>query len=671
MTTTPPTSPPPKGRPPQVGSSFGHYRIDGVVGVGGMGMVYSATDLRLGRQVALKVVLGHFAESLEFMQRFQREAAVLARLDSPHVISIYDHGEYQGWPYLVTQYAAGGDLGRALRQRGALPPALAATLCAQVSDALVDAHGVGVVHRDVKPANVLLRDERLDRLHVYLCDFGVAHTESSGLTTPGSVAGTWNYLAPERARGEPGTPSSDLYSVGCLFYEALTGHPPYSGTDVEVALAHLQSPVPTLPGQDDFTQRVNHIIARTMAKDPTHRYATASELREQLRTIGGGLSTPTPGSSPIAPHHRSRRRGLLAAAGAVVAAVAVAAAVVYWPAGGTDDPGPGPSPDPTPSGGRQFTTGDLDSNGFGDVAFGDYEEVFRLYSTGSAFKSPRPLAGISAPVVWGDVNGDDQLDLIEVDGTSPSLGVEVHYADRSTQASLLTTPEAADGSVVTPLAGDFNGDGRTDVAVATQQAGGESTVSVALSEEDGLGAATPWATLPGQGEEGVSFALGDFDGDERDDLVSILNDPGGPTRLQLLGSTGSAFEPLGEETAPEQLQYFYGVFRAGDFDGDGRAELAAIDSEKRVLVSRWDGTFSRPEEWLSGGDSLETPSNAAATDLDGDGDDDLAIVLSLEYDSSELRALVSDGEAFEQDEAWTTEVPYGYPDMVDSTTWNP
>ncbi len=662
----------PHGRPPEVGSTFGPYRIDGVVGVGGMGMVYTATDLRLGRQVAVKVVLGHFADTPEFLQRFQREAAVLARLDSPHVIAIYDHGEHEGWPYLVTQYAAGGDLGRLLRAHGALPPPLAAAVCAQIADALVDAHSVGVIHRDVKPANVLLRDDRLDRLHVYLCDFGVAAVEASGLTTPGSVAGTWNYLAPERAQGTPATPASDVYSVGCLLYETLTGRPPYQGTDVEVAMAHLNAPVPQLPGDDAFTRRINFVLARSMSKDPGQRFGSAAELRDELRAVAGAAPTPLPRA--VAGRRRRTGRIAIAAVAAVTAiAAGVVAGLVVWPEDG-DDPGPDePTATSDPQAGT-VVTGDVDDNGFGDIAVGSFDEMYELYSTGAAFKATKVQKGISTPVVWGDVDNDGQLDLIEVDGRPPRVTVEVHYPDRSTQAYLFATPEATDDSAI-PMSGDFDGDGTSDVAIATQSRSGELTVSTALSEgESGLGTAEPWYTMTGvSADDDIEFVVGDFDGDGVDDLASVLQVvASGTTHLQVLTSSGEAFEEAGEPLSSDDLDYFYGVMRGGDFDGDGVDEIAVINDVANIDVYRWkDGAFSAPEPWHEGDPGDETTTNVSVTDLDGDSDDDLAVVITeSSADNSRIRILRSDGEQFGVDDDLQPTVPVTYPDAVDSVNWD-
>ena len=327
---------------PRAGETFGRYRIDRELGHGGMGVVHAATDTVLDRPVALKVMAAHLAlpgvegpdgtaGHEEFLRRFEREAALLARLDSPHVIGIYEAGEHDGCPFIATQLVAGGDLGALLAQRGPMPPTLTATVCAQVADALADAHAAGVVHRDVKPTNVLLRDADTTALHAYLCDFGIARSaEEGGLTAAGAVSGTWTYLAPECGQGREATPASDLYSVGCLLWATLTGQPPFRGSDVEVAVAHQRAPLPQLDaGGEPFLEQVNAVLRATLAKDPAQRFPDAGVLRDALLALAqsppparpvrptapaaagevstgtgstaGGRRTPTPAPGPLTP----------------------------------------------------------------------------------------------------------------------------------------------------------------------------------------------------------------------------------------------------------------------------------------------------------------------------------------------------------------------------------
>ncbi|WP_134740243.1 protein kinase [Nocardioides sp. 503] len=625
------------GRPPTIGETVGHYRVDSVLGVGGMGMVFSATDTRLQRQVALKVMLGHVGTSPDFQRRFQREASVLARLDSPHVVAIYDHGEQDGWPFIVTQYAAGGDLGAMIRNSGPLPPPLAFRVCAQVADALSAAHAVGVVHRDVKPANVLLRDERTDRVHVYLCDFGVATTEGAGLTQPGAVAGTWNYLAPERAAGHPGTPASDIYSVGCLLHECLTGRPPYTGADVSVAMAHLQQPVPQLPGDDDLTTRVNQVLAGALAKDPAERYQSARALRDALRELGGGLTPSTPTSPPLVLGRRRRRRRVLVAGGVATVLVLGGVATGVLLTSGGDDPRPDPEPTPstgeptvapTPEPPEPAVSGDLDHDGLGDVGLMSFDATWLMHSDGTKLGKPRRIPGVVFPAVTGDVDGDGRLDVVTLDGQPPSLSATARLADGATLTSLVRTAAVEDVLADTiPLLADVDGDGRDDLGVVTV-GDGRLVVTVARSRADGTFASgRRWfrTAAPGDSFDSGEIAVGDLTGDGLADLVHVAEDDDRP-RLRVLESTGSAFEDKGQ--VPVSPDFRYQSWRAGDFDGDGTDELAVVESGPRVSVLSWNGRRFTPEVWV---DQLldrgYTVAGVGVGDVDGDGDDDLPLLV--------------------------------------------
>ncbi len=290
---------------PAVGSTFGPYEITGVLGHGAMGVVLSAVHVKLGRKVAVKVLSADLASRAEFRRRFEREADALARLYSPHVIDVYECGEVDGWLYIATQLVVGRDLRDVLAQDGPLTPAEALGVAAQVAGALSDAHDAGIIHRDIKPSNVLMR-RSTDELFVYVCDFGISQSEDGERTRTGGVLGTYAYMAPERHEGTEATAASDIYSLGCVLHAALTGRPPYEGTDVQVAMQHLHGDVPEHTGDARTAAAVNGIYRRSLAKEPAARYPTAHAMRldlvaaqralEDLPASGPGVEPPSPPS---------------------------------------------------------------------------------------------------------------------------------------------------------------------------------------------------------------------------------------------------------------------------------------------------------------------------------------------------------------------------------------
>lgn len=265
-----------------VGAEFAGYRIDGIAGRGGMGVVYRATDLRLDRPVALKVISPELAEDPEFRRRFEVEARLAASLDHPNVIPIHHADIADGVLYVTMRFVEGTDLRAMIASDGALEPRLAAKITAQVGAALDDAHAHGLVHRDVKPANVLIAG-RGEQLHAYLTDFGLTKVASSesGMTSTGMIVGTIDYMAPEQVQdGARVDARTDIYALGGMLYHALTGEVPFPrASDAAKIFAHGTDPVPDpRTVRPELAAVWSEVVGRAMAKAPEDRYLSAGDL---------------------------------------------------------------------------------------------------------------------------------------------------------------------------------------------------------------------------------------------------------------------------------------------------------------------------------------------------------------------------------------------------------
>jgi serine/threonine-protein kinase len=272
----------------------GRYRILRKLGSGGMANVYLAEDEDLGRRVAIKILNDRYANDDLFIERFRREAKSAAGLSHPHIVSIYDRGEAEGTYYIAMEVIEGRSLKELILTRGALPIHQAVAYARQLLEALRFAHRHGIIHRDIKPHNVLVStDERVkgreERLKV--TDFGIARHGASQMTEAGSIMGTAQYLSPEQARGAPVTAASDLYSAGIVLYEMLTGKVPFSGESaIEIAMKHVNElPKPPSQLRAEIPTELDKIVLRALAKEPEDRYQTAEDFIEDLDRVEAGL----------------------------------------------------------------------------------------------------------------------------------------------------------------------------------------------------------------------------------------------------------------------------------------------------------------------------------------------------------------------------------------------
>ncbi len=315
------------------GAVFAGHRIEGIAGRGGMGIVYKATDLRLKREVALKVITPALAADPHFQERFERECELAASIRHPNVIQIFSAGEEGGAAYVTMPFVEGTDLARLIVQSGRQPLDLVAKIAVAVGTALDAAHGRGLVHRDVKPANVLI-EQSAQGSEIFLTDFGLMRQVASAtrFTATGAVIGTLDYMAPEQIENSTLDARTDVYALGCVLYEALTGSVPFPDTTPPAKLfAHTRKERPSIRTvAPDLPEELDRIVQKGMAVDPDQRYQSAGELG---RAVDATVNGPAAGSEATVAGALRKPEASQAGAAAVGAAAGAAGTVPHTPTG--------------------------------------------------------------------------------------------------------------------------------------------------------------------------------------------------------------------------------------------------------------------------------------------------------------------------------------------------
>jgi serine/threonine protein kinase len=419
------------------GQILAGYRIEGVAGRGGMGVVYRATQLALDRVVALKVISPALAEDDAFRERFKRESRVAAAIRHPNVIAIHDAREESGVLFITMDFIEGVDLAELIRAEGRLQPMRAAPIVARVADALDAAHARGLVHRDVKPANVLIAQESGGE-HVYLTDFGLtkAAGSTSGLTQTGMFVGTVDYVAPEQIAGEQLDARADVYALGCVLFHALTGHVPYPRGDAMAAMfAHTHLPPPSLlESAPDAPPALDAVVRRAMAKDRDERYQSAGELSRAALAATAGDSRPTAVRAPATtgesrvtvPLPVARRSRWPMALGAAVALGALGVVLALLVSGGDDKKTPTRPPVQRASQRHVTTTSAPALSG---------ESACQEFTDASGADREQAVADVIAMVVNGY-----QLD--EAGGLTEATDAVAQYCESNSQVTVLTAVNA-------------------------------------------------------------------------------------------------------------------------------------------------------------------------------------------------------------------------------------
>jgi eukaryotic-like serine/threonine-protein kinase len=610
----------------QAGSLLAGYRLEAQVGEGGMAVVFRARDEGLGRLVALKILAPALASDSAFRSRFIAESRAAAAVDDPYIIPVYEADEADGVLFIAMRFVQGGDLRQVLEREGALPPDRVVGFISPVASALDAAHRAGLVHRDVKPANILVdaREDRPD--HVYLSDFGVSKAMSSvGLTGTGMFVGSPDYSAPEQIQGRAVDGRTDQYALGCVTYQLLAGALPFQGDqDMSVLLAHLSAPPPSLVSRmPNLPGAVDQVLARAMAKAPEKRYASCLDFADALREALGltphdpqssatAPAVPQPATSPheipprrgfvdrpstITARIRRRRLPVLVLACAILAAAGVIPFVLTSPA---KSPGPAHSPSPAnsphPAHAPSYSRAGIDlpspyaGNSVSSLAFSPSGATLAIADIYICLWDIAATGCTTASVFT-----DENSVAFSPDGKTLAAGavtgrIYLWNVVTGKPAATLTDPSSKGVESVA-----FSPDGKT---LATGDFNGHTYLwNVATGK--------PAATLTdpsSKGVESVAFspdgktlAVGDFNGST--DLWNLATGKlaATPTDSRSQGVASVAFSPDGKTLA------------AGDFDGStdlwnlatGKLAATLIDPDSRGVDSV---AFSPDGKTLAAGD---------------------------------------------------------------------
>jgi eukaryotic-like serine/threonine-protein kinase len=454
-------------RPPQPGDLIAdRYELEELVGTGGMSSVFRAHDRQLERRVAIKILHEHYAEDPEYLERFRREARAVASLSHPNIVTVIDRGEDDGCQYIVFEHIDGENLKELVVRTGPLPVRRALELALAVADGLSFAHDHGLVHRDVKPQNVLLSREG----EVKVTDFGIArslHVEH-GVTQTGTVLGTGEYLAPEQASGGQVSPATDVYSLGVVLWELFAGEVPFAGQNfVAVALRHVNEEPPSLrERRPDVSLRLDAAVERALAKDPARRFPSMAAFAAELRACLAETSAEAPvvaydadltlvrppDPAPVRVRRRSRRRPwvyvllALLVAGAAYAAIALLGGSSNHP--GSSGVGSTGSPvqlqgvgdyDPQGNGGEHSDTAPLATDGnpatswttetYGNQDFGGLKDgVGLVLDAGSSVKLAHLTVTTPTPGFVAEIQvGDSQGGPFTVDSSSQTVAAKTTF----------------------------------------------------------------------------------------------------------------------------------------------------------------------------------------------------------------------------------------------------
>ena len=569
---------------PREGEEFAGYRIERQLGRGGMGVVYLATHERLGRKAALKVLAPEWASQGGSQDRFVRESRLAASLDHPNIVPVYDAGERDGIAYIAMRFVEGTDLGAVIgAEPGGLDPQRALSILAQIADALDTANAAGLVHRDVKPGNILVGPPSRSggKEWAYLTDFGLTkeQSEKSRLTKTGMFMGTLDYVAPEQIRGEALDGRTDQYALACVLFEALAGSPPFS-KDLELAVlhSHLAEDPPALSSRRPDLAALDAVIAKAMAKQPADRFASSSELVETAAsslargappptvvastpdpTVMAMPPAPTYAPAPTGPPPTGRRpKWLPWAAAAVGLALAGGAAALLL--GGEEDPA-GPTAGPTGTSAGPSGSGD---------------PTFRI-----AYSASR--------------NGLGEIFVVNADGT----GVEQLTDDAFADASPSWSPDG------TQIVFSSTRDG-ADTELYVMNADGSALTRLTDDAEDQL--------TPAWSPDGTQIAFGEFSADDGDDGIFVIEaDGSGKVRLS------SGLFDSSPSWSPDGTQIAFDTF----VDGTGRIAVVNADGSGFQILSTGPGQDGSPA-WSPDGTKIaysrglaEDPSNVYVMNADG------------------------------------------------------